>query len=143
MTDTRHFITSAPGGTSRMGGLRLSDEGSKRRYDSKQISGNEEIREFGDRYACVAIYRHYRSRRLHSTLVLNGPGDSDGDVELWANDLARLTNLEAVRNPPSVCGRPRGADCSAESLGKRAQQRFEWLGATKSPAAAHDDGSFL
>ncbi len=70
--------------------------------------------------------------------MLNGAGDTNGDIQLWCNDFAGLTNLHVVRHKACVHCSARSAYSSAEFVGQRVQV-FEVVTVLHATTAGNDD----
>ncbi|CAI8928623.1 Hemolysin-type calcium-binding region [Pseudomonas marginalis] len=70
--------------------------------------------------------------------MLDRAGDTDGDVQLWRNDLAGLADLHVVGYEACVDGRAGGADRSAELVGQGVQV-LEVVTVLHAAAAGNDD----
>jgi len=70
--------------------------------------------------------------------VLGRAGDADGDVELRAHDLARLSDLHAERHPVLVHGDAGGSDHAAEKV-RQFLDHLETRHTAESAASGHDD----
>ena len=60
-----------------------------------QVTDDAKIGKGEDPRLRILVHRDDGFGRLHSRPVLDGAGDACGDVQLWRNCLARLTNLDA------------------------------------------------
>ena len=70
--------------------------------------------------------------------MLDRAGDTDGDVQLWRNDLAGLTDLHVVRYETCVDRSARSANSSAELVGQRVEV-FEVVTVLHAATAGNDD----
>src|SRR3954470_6304751 len=112
------------------------------RDDLVQVADHTEIGELEDRRVAILVDRDDRPRALHADLVLDRTGDSDGDVQLRRNALARLSDLRRVRVPAGVDDRSRCGDSTAERLGELFDE-LEVLRPAEAAAAGHDHLRFL
>src|SRR5665811_73432 len=78
--------------------------------DLEEVADDEHVGEVRDRRVRVAVDRDDRLGRLHADLVLDRPGDAEGEVEPRLHDLAGLADLLGVRDPARVNGRTGRAD---------------------------------
>ena len=113
------------------------DELGEARQHLLHVADDAEVGELEDRGVPVLVDRDDRSGALHPDLVLDRPGDPDGDVELRRNRLPGLPDLRGVRVPACVDHRAGRGDGAAERLGE-ALAELEALRAPR-PAAAGDD----
>src|SRR5699024_2999833 len=77
----------------------------------------------------------------HASQVLDGAGDTAGNIQLGANGLTGLANLVGVGDPAGVNGGTGSAHNSAQSISQGLDGGVEALGATQATAAGHDDVS--
>ncbi len=79
----------------------------QRAPDLEQVADDVQVREVGHRRIRVAVDGDDRLGGLHPDLVLDGPADAQGQVQLRLDDLAGLADLLAVGDP--AASRPRRA----------------------------------
>ena len=103
----------------------------------KQIADQAYIGDFEDRRFPVLVDRDDRACILDAGQMLDRPGDSDGEINLGRNDLARLTDLHLVGRVARIDGRTRRADRGAELVGETKQQ-LEVLGAAERSSPGDD-----
>src|SRR5699024_6212204 len=90
-------------GNGRDGGLgALLDLLGELRGDRVQVTDDSEVGEVGDRCLGVLVDRDDVLRGLHTGTVLDRTGDPERDVQVRADCLTGLTDLELVRVPPGV-----------------------------------------
>ena len=65
----------------------------------EQVADNTVICTLEDRSCLIAVYCNDRLRILHTSLVLDGAGDTQSNVHLGMHGLAGLTNLMVGRQP--------------------------------------------
>ena len=70
--------------------------------------------------------------------MLDRARDTDGDIQRWRDDLARLAHLPVVRHEAGIDGGARSTHGGAQLVGQRFQD-VEVLGRTHATAAGHDD----
>src|SRR5205085_281760 len=115
------------------------DRGRQRRHDLERIAHDTVIRNLEDRCFLVLVDRDDRPCRAHTGEVLNGPGYSDGDVQLRTYLATRLTDLIRMRPPPVVRdGARRTHGSIPESRGKILDE-LEILRGLESATAGDDD----
>src|SRR4051794_30701118 len=115
----------------------LLDQLGELRDDLVDVADDAEVAELEDRRVRVLVDRDDHVRALHPDLVLDRAADAERDVELRRNDLARLSDLRAVRVPARVDDGASRADRTAERTRELLGER-EVLGRAE-PAAAGDD----
>src|SRR5215468_3094089 len=81
----------------------------EQRDDLEQVAHDPIVRDLEDGRLGVLVHGHDHLGGPHAGQVLDGPGDAEAEVELGRDGATGLADLEAVRSPPSVHRRPRGA----------------------------------
>src|SRR5688500_5964020 len=95
--------------------------------DLVQVAHDAEVGELEDRRVRVLVDRDDVLRRLHADLVLDRAGDSDREVELRRDGLARLADLAGVGEPARVDDRAGRGNCAAGRVGERLRERTSVL----------------
>ena len=76
---------------------------------------------------------------LHADKVLHGARDTDSDVDVGLDRLARLPHLLRIRDPAGVDDGPCGPGCGSQRLGESLDQIVR-LGRTKTASPGYNDG---
>src|SRR5699024_11069350 len=105
--------------------------------DFEQITYQADIGDFKDGRVGILVDRNDGARILDAGEMLDGPRNTDGDVELRRDDLAGLADLEVIGHVTGIDGGARGADGGAEFVGERVDDLEILLAANA--ASAGDD----
>src|SRR5262245_38118865 len=104
--------------------LQLGDE---LRNGLEEVGDEAVIRDLENRRVGVLVDRDDRLRPLHSSQVLDRPGDADREVELRRDDASGLANLQLGRRVAGVTGRAARAERRAEKVRERVEHLRELL----------------
>src|SRR6478609_4000018 len=85
--------------------------------DFEEIADDTVVGYFKDRGVLVFVDGDDGLRSLHTDEMLDGSGDSDGEVQLWRDGLAGRADLALHGEPAVVADRARGGEFGAEGLG--------------------------
>merc|ERR1740123_2917803 len=80
------------------------------RHHIEQIADNSIVCNLEDRGFSVLIDGDNDLAILHSCQVLDGTGDSNGDVQTRSNDFTSLPNLEVISDKSGIDSRSGGTD---------------------------------
>ena len=116
---TAEFHRRVRPGRSARPGAKLFEEG---RPDLEQVADDDQVRELGDGGVGIAVDGDDRAGGLHPDLVLDRAADAEREVQLGLDDLARLADLLAVRDPARIDSGAGRADGPAERLGEVARR---------------------
>ncbi|MNJ73792.1 hypothetical protein D3C77_706330 [compost metagenome] len=68
----------------------------------KQIRYQTVIRYLKDRCLFILVNRNNNLGILHTRQMLNGPGNTHGNIQLWCDNLARLPDLHIIGDKTGV-----------------------------------------
>src|SRR5699024_4201369 len=109
------------------------------RGDRVQVTDDSEVGELEDRCFGVLVDRDDVLRGLHTGTVLDRTGDTERDVQVRADRLTGLTDLELVRVPPGVDDGAGSTGGTTEGVGQVLDDG-EVVGTHTTAAGDHDGG---
>ena len=92
------------------------------RGDLEQVAADAVVGDLEDGSGIVLVDRDDALGLAHTGLVLDGAGDTEGNVDLRVNGLAGLTDLMVGSEPAGVDGNTAAADDAAEHIGEAREQ---------------------
>src|SRR5690349_1818443 len=104
----------------------------------EQVRHQAVIGHLEDRRFFVLVDRNDHFGVFHAGQVLDRAGDTDGDVQLWRNDLAGLADLHVVGYETCVDRGARSTHGSAQLVGQGVQV-FEVVAVLHAATAGNDD----
>jgi len=107
----------------------------------KQIADNAIITIFEYGRFGVVVDGNYRFSRAHSGQMLNGAGDTAGNIEVRTNHLSGLADLMGCGDPSRIHGGTAGAKSGAQSIAQLLEHR-PVLRAPDTPATRYYDFRF-
>ena len=108
------------------------------RHCLEQVGDQADIGNLEDRRVLVLVDRDDGLGILHPGKVLDRTRDTDRDIDLGSDDLARLADLVVIGDITRVDRRPACANTGAELVGERGNDLFEGFRILEC-AAARDD----
>ncbi|EGE60965.1 hypothetical protein RHECNPAF_13300157 [Rhizobium etli CNPAF512] len=109
------------------------------RQGVEQIGDEAVVGDLEDRRLLVLVDGDDHLRILHAGQMLDGTGDTAGDIEIGCHHLAGLADLPIVGGIAGIDGGARGADGGTELVGDRQDDFLELLGRAERTAAGDDD----
>mmetsp|Transcript_20410 Transcript_20410/g.56790 ORF Transcript_20410/g.56790 Transcript_20410/m.56790 type:complete len:227 (+) Transcript_20410:979-1659(+) len=107
----------------------------------KQIRLQSVVRNLEDRSIRIRVDRHDRFGILHAGQVLDGTGDTAGDVQIRRHHLARLPHLPIVGAESGIDRGARGADGSPQLVGQLFENGKVLVALDAAPTADDDGGA--
>mmetsp|Transcript_11136 Transcript_11136/g.18687 ORF Transcript_11136/g.18687 Transcript_11136/m.18687 type:complete len:330 (-) Transcript_11136:124-1113(-) len=114
------------------------------RQNLEEVPNEAVVRDFEDGRVSVLVDGHDHLRVLHTRYVLDGTGDSDGEVNVGGDDLASLAHLKLIGNHAGVdscSGGSNGALTRAQGLSNVVEHLEVFVGLERSAPADHVLGS--
>src|SRR5260370_7824589 len=96
--------------------LRLLDFLNERRHDVEQISDDCIIRNLEDRRLGIFVNRDDAPGTLHTNNMLDGPRDSERQIQLRSDRLSRRSDLPVHAQPSVVADRTRRRELTAQRI---------------------------
>src|SRR6185312_5188923 len=107
------------------------------RHHGEDVAHDAKVRHVKDGRVAVLVDGHDGLGGLHAGPVLDGPGNAEGDVQLWGDADARLPHLCVLVHVAGVDGGTGGADCGAERVGQLIHENEVFLRPQAATAGDH------
>lgn len=107
----------------------------------EQVIDKTKVRNLEDGSLRVLVDSNNGLRILHTSQVLNGTRNTDGNVEIGGDDLTGLTDLEGVVSKARVNGSSRSTDGSTDGISKRKDELVKVLLVLQTTATRDNLGS--
>ena len=117
----------------------LADSAHHLRHQFKQIANQAVIGDLEDRRIGILVDGDDDFRLLHPGKVLDGAGNTDGNVKLRGDDLAGLTDLIVIGHKAGIDGGTGGAQRCTELVGERFEQGVVVFATAQTTTAGDDD----
>ena len=88
------------------------------RQDFRQIADDLVMGDLEDRCVRIGVDGDDLGRLIHAGAVLDGAGDSRGDIQPRADGRPRLSDLVFAGYPARINRRPRSAEFAAQQIGQ-------------------------